>query len=61
MSNQQFGIPVIAIILAVLVYRNAKERNISAAVAWGILTFFLGIFGVAGYYLWVLRPNKKDS
>ncbi len=52
---------LIAGLLAYWVYQDAKKRNLKDPVAWAILAFLLGIIGLAGYYIWVIRPNKHDA
>jgi hypothetical protein len=51
---------VLWLVLAVVVYRNAKSRNLKAASSWAIIAFLFGPFGLLGYYLMILKPNKKD-
>jgi|GEM_PF-4138735 len=59
MNTPYLGSLLIAALLGYVVYKNAKERELSSAVGWGVLTFFFGLISVAAYYFAVLRPNKK--
>jgi uncharacterized membrane protein YidH (DUF202 family) len=45
------GTLVLWIGLAYWVYRDATKRNMDNAAIWGIVTFFLGIFGIVIYLL----------
>jgi hypothetical protein len=49
--------PIIAIILAIWVYKDAEERGDSNAVLWLIVVLFLGIIGLIIYL--VVRKDKQ--
>lgn len=42
------------------IYIDAKKRNLKAASSWAILGVLLGIFGVVGYLLMIVKPNKRN-
>lgn len=46
--------------IAVWVYQDAKKRGKDPA-TWAILTFLLGIFGLGGYWYWVIMPSNKKG
>jgi Na+/H+ antiporter NhaD/arsenite permease-like protein len=41
---------VVATLLALLVFRHAEHHGNQRATAWGIATFFFGIFAMAVYF-----------
>jgi uncharacterized membrane protein YidH (DUF202 family) len=45
------GTLVLWVGLAYWVYRDASKRNMDNAAIWGIVTFFIGIFGIVIYLL----------
>ena len=48
-------------VVAILVYLDARKRKLNIALTWGIITFLLGILGLAGYLIWVVKPNKRQT
>jgi hypothetical protein len=41
---------VVAVLLSLLVFAHAERHGNQRATAWGVATFFLGIFAVAVYF-----------
>ena len=41
---------VLAIVLSLLVFRHAEQHGNKRATAWGVATFFFGLFAVAVYF-----------
>ena len=41
---------VVAVILSLVVYRHAERQGYRHPTAWGIATFFFGLFAVAVYF-----------
>lgn len=41
---------VLAIVLSLLVFRHAERHGNRRATAWGVATFFFGLFAVAVYF-----------
>lgn len=60
-SITSLGWFALAIFICVWVYMDAKKRNLKYPLAWPIICFLLGVIGLAGYYIWVIRPDKHDS
>jgi cbb3-type cytochrome oxidase subunit 3 len=60
MNNYYIWLPI-WLAISIWIYMDAKKRNLKNPAAWAVLGFLLGIIGLAGYWYWVLRPNKRDS
>ena len=41
---------VVATVLSLLVFRHAERHGSKRATAWGVATFFFGVFAVAVYF-----------
>ena len=41
---------VLATVLSLLVFRHAERHGNRRATAWGVVTFFFGVFAVAVYF-----------
>ena len=41
---------VLATVLSLLVFRHAERHGNQRATAWGVVTFFFGVFAVAVYF-----------
>jgi cbb3-type cytochrome oxidase subunit 3 len=50
---------IIGILISGWIYRDGKRRQLKDAASWAIIGFLLGLIGYAGYWYWVLRPNKR--
>ena len=42
---------VVASVLSLLVFRHAEKHGNQRATAWGVATFFFGVFAVAAYFI----------
>ena len=49
------------VVCGIYIYSDAKERKLKDPMLWAFIGAFLGIFGVLGYWYWVIRPDKRDS
>jgi hypothetical protein len=41
------------------IYGDAQDRKLKEAIAWAIVGFLFSVMGFIGYWLWVIRPNKR--
>jgi O-antigen/teichoic acid export membrane protein len=50
-----------ALAIAFWIYGDAWQRNLYDAKTWGMIGFLFGLLGLAGYWYWVIRRNKRDT
>jgi uncharacterized BrkB/YihY/UPF0761 family membrane protein len=51
---------VLPLILAVVVYNDAKKNKIENAWVWALFVFFFNVIGLLVYYL-AIKPNNKKT
>jgi hypothetical protein len=42
------------------IYGDAQDRRLKDALMWGVLGVLFGLLGLFAYWLWVIKPNKKN-
>lgn len=50
-----------AVIISVVIYLDAKKRKLKDPFSWAVVSLVLGIVGLACYFWWVIKPNKRGS
>jgi O-antigen/teichoic acid export membrane protein len=52
---------LVSLAISFWIYGDARERKLYDALTWGMIGFVFGIFGLAGYWYWIIRPNKRNT
>jgi hypothetical protein len=62
MDNRTKGLVILFwVVCGIWIYTDARSRKVKNPATWGIIGTLFGVFGVFGYWFWVILPSRKTK